>query len=448
MNTRTVDPRTVWAVLAMEAGIALPLISLPTQGDRFPGLAGPLLLLCLLPLGYFAVRRWRTLRDPSWRLLIGIGLALLTRAIVSNVPAPGLPGLLTWFARSLLPMAIGVGLWWRGGALCVAELTAADVRTEFSVLAVCMLAMLGFVRPFVLSDPLLLGGSVGVFAVGGLVATAMSRQDAAEAAMLRFGRTLATTTAVLPAGLAVLLVSVLRPELLGALWLGLARLIELALTPLGLLLAWLASLFPRGAALPAPLPVRPPSDFAPNPQALAELQDRAAWIGTVIAIALILAAGIAAILVVRLLLANWIGSPLKREDRRGPDLTVERSGTPRGDATAFWGWLMAWLRGRLAGRGAPRAGSAGGAAAEAMTADAWAAYQRLLTWAERQGLGRRPAETTGQLQTRLAQYAPSASEAVNVVTETYEWERYGEVHPAIDRLRRVREALRGLVDRP
>jgi len=52
MNTRTVDPRTIWAILAMEAGLVLPLISLPTQGDRLPGLLGPVLLAALLPLGY------------------------------------------------------------------------------------------------------------------------------------------------------------------------------------------------------------------------------------------------------------------------------------------------------------------------------------------------------------------------------------------------------------
>ena len=43
MNTRTVDPRTIWALLAMEVGLALPLMSLPTQGDRIPGVLGPLL---------------------------------------------------------------------------------------------------------------------------------------------------------------------------------------------------------------------------------------------------------------------------------------------------------------------------------------------------------------------------------------------------------------------
>src|SRR5207302_187236 len=93
MNSRLVDPHTLWTVLAMEAAVALPLMSLPTQGDRLPGLLGPLLLLALLPLGYLSVHHLAQLRDPSWRLLTGLGLALLTRAIVSVVPAAGLAGM-------------------------------------------------------------------------------------------------------------------------------------------------------------------------------------------------------------------------------------------------------------------------------------------------------------------------------------------------------------------
>src|SRR5579859_2608387 len=202
MNTRAVDPRTLWAVLAMEAGLALPIISLPTQGDRFPGVLGPLLLLLLLPLGFVSVRHVRALRDPSWRLLTAIAAALLTRLVVSDIPGePGLPGVAMWLGRSFVPAAVGVALWWRGGALCVAELTAADVRTEFSVLAVCMIAVLALVRPFLLPDPVLLGVSVGFFAVGGLTASALARQDAAEVATARSGRALATSTALVPIGL-------------------------------------------------------------------------------------------------------------------------------------------------------------------------------------------------------------------------------------------------------
>ena len=77
----------------MEAALVLPIISLPTQGDRLPGLLGPLLLLLLLPAGCAAVYLFPALRDPSWRLLAGIGLALFTRVVVSQVSEEAMPRL-------------------------------------------------------------------------------------------------------------------------------------------------------------------------------------------------------------------------------------------------------------------------------------------------------------------------------------------------------------------
>jgi hypothetical protein len=448
VNTRLVDPRTIWALLAMEAGLALPIISLPGQGDRLPGVLGPLLLLMLLPLGFAGVHQIRELRDPSWRLLSGIGLVLLGRLLVSVVPEPGLAGLAVWLGRSFVPAAIGVGLWWRGGALCVAELTAAEIRTEFSVLAVCMIGVMALIRPFLLADQFLLGGSVALFAVGGLVASALSRQDAAETASAGSSRALATTTALVPIGTAVVLVGILRPALLGAMWTAVARIVELVLTPLGWLIAWLASLLPRGGP-PGALPplIRPTPEPLPNTAALNELQDRMEWVGWVILFTLLVAAAIAAMLVARMLLSNWIGDPTRRAPDPQVELTVERSGTARGDARDLLGWLMRWLRAHLRlARSASTAGSHGHTA-EVSAADAWAAYRTLLEWAASKGLSRHPAETTGQLQTRLSAQSPESTDAVAVVTSTYEWDRYGQIPPPPDRLRRVRQALAALLAR-
>ena len=450
MNTRLVDRRTMWAVVAMEAAFYVPLISLPAQGDRIMGLSGAVLLLVLLPLGYVGIYQIRELRDPSWRLLAGIGLALLTRLVVSAVPEPGLSGLFMWLGHSFVPAAIGVALWWRGGALAVAELTPAEVRTEFGALAVCLVALLALVRPFLLGDPLLLAGSVGVFAVAGLIGTALSRQDAAEVGSDRLfsSASLAVAAGLVPAGLAVLLVAALQPQLMGTLWMLLARAIELALTPIGWLLNWLGSFFPRGAP-PAP-PPRPPLPAPPtvDPAALAEAQERLAWIGTVIVLTLLVAAALATLLVARLLLTNFIRDPSRGSERRdSADVVLERSGAPTDEAADALGWLMRWLRARLSRTGHRRSGSrARGPGAEGAV-DAWAAYQRLLGWAEAHGMARRPAETTGQLSARVAQRVPEAADAVDLVTETYEWERYGAVAPAADRLRRVQAALTSLLER-
>lgn len=444
MNTRIVEPRTIWAVLAMEAALLLPLISLPTQGDRVPGMAGPLLLILLLPGGYVSVYQFKMVRDPSWRLLIGIAAALLTRALVSAVPDQD-NGLLVWLGRSVVPAVIGVALWWRGGALAVAEITPYEFRTEFSLLALCMLVALGLLRPFLLPDPLLLGGSVGVFALAGLIGAVLSRQDAAEVAAPRFSSGLAVTTGLLPAGVAVVLVGSLRPELLTSMWLLLGRLIELLLTPIGLLIGWLVSLLPRRELGPPPTPMPFPAPPPPDPAALADAQERMAWVAWLIIGALVLAAAAAALIAARMLLSNFIGDPRKGEAR--PDdaeLVVEPSGAARDDAANVFLWLLRWLRTRLSGgtRAIARRGAAH--ASDAGALDAWTAYQRLLSWAEQHGLARRPAETTGQLSSRLASYAPEAAEAVDLVTRTYEWERYGAIHPPRDRLRRVQGALESL----
>jgi hypothetical protein len=450
VNTITIDWRTTWAVLVMEGALVLPIISLPSQGDRMAGLAGPLLLLLLLPLGYVAVFQFATLRDPSWRLLTGIGLGLATRLVVSTVPDDGPQGLLVWFGRSVVPVVIGIGLWWRGGALAVAELTPYDVRTEFSVLAICLLATLALVRPFVLPDPLLLGICVGLFAVGGLIATALARQDAAQVAAPRSRRLLAIGSGLVPVCAALVLVGSLRPALLTTMWLLVARAIELALTPVGLLVSWLSSLFPPVVAGPLPTPVPQPTPQSLDPAALAAAQERLAWIGPLIVISLLLLAGLGAIVAARLLLENFIIDPRQRAAAATPqeDLLVEAeaSGTPQDEAADLLGWLMGWLRDRFGRRARARAGHMVDSG-EPLAVDAWAAYQRLLGWAERRGMSRHPSETTGQLSARLADRVPEAAEAIDVVTTTYEWDRYGARPPRGDLLRRMRDALMVLLDR-
>jgi hypothetical protein len=429
----------------MEAALVLPIISLPAQGDRLTGLIGPLLLVLLLPAGCAAVSWFPSLREPSWRLLTGIGLALLTRAIVSDIPAEGLAGLMAWLAHSFVPTAIGVALWWRGGALAVAELTPADVRTEFGVLAICLVVVLALIRPFLLPDEVLLGLSVGLFAVAGLIGMALSRQDAAEVGAPNPGRTLAIATAITPPLIAIILVSFLRPELLDSMWLLLARGIELLLTPIGLFLNWLGSLLPRGT--PAPLPLPPPRPTAePNPAAsLAAAQDRLAWVGTLTVLTLLVAGGLATLLAARMLLNNFIRAPQAWvSDRQGEEFIAESSGTPAEEASDLLGWLMHWL---LALRG--RRGTQGRAGrADTAPGDMWMVYQRLLTWADNQGLGRRPSETTRQLSVRLAREVPDVAVAVDVVTAAFESERYGGAATPPDRLDRVSAALTAIVERP
>jgi hypothetical protein len=108
---------------------------------------------------------------------------------------------------------------------------------------------------------------------------------------------------------------------------------------------------------------------------------------------------------------------------------------------------MRWLQRRLGRRGPASGGTHGRGAVEGSAADALAAYRSLLDWADHKGLGRRRSETTGQLQARLSTQSPETTDAVDVVTSTYEYERYGQIPPPPDRLKRVRQALAALLAR-
>ena len=138
---------------------------------------------------------------------------------------------------------------------------------------------------------------------------------------------------------------------MGAMWHGLARLIELALTPLFLLLSWLASLLPA-ATMPGhvPPPARPPPR-SPDLDALAQQQTPPEWIpwlaaALVLVVVLFVAAGI-----LRWLLQSElvVRAPRDRAENT-TDVSVERTGGAVQDVRQLMRWLGHWLRSRLGGR--------------------------------------------------------------------------------------------------
>ncbi len=442
MNSHVVRREVIWAVLGMEAAVVMPIIAMTAPGEGSTRLAWTLVLLLLLPAGYAAVRRIEVLRDPAWRVLAGFGLVVLLRFQVPLLEGEGAAAAMARFMQAIVPGSLAFALWWRGGTFVEAELTATEVHLEFLLGGVALLVELVIFHGIVSVDPMILIWSAGLFATCGLVATAMARQDAADAAALGGGRVLATTIAVLPIGATVALLLVLRPEVMGRMWLGLARLIELALTPLFLLLSWLASLLP---AVAAPTGIPPPVRGPQRPldiDAFARQQTPPEWIPWLAATLVLLLVLFMAAGVLRLLLeSELVVRPVRSRPARLPGLTVEGTGGAGQDLRQLMRWLSGWLRGRL--RGPPREDDARSRAAA--PADAWAAYRALLEWAEQQGIRRRPSETTRQLQARLIAAAPDAADTVGLVTTTYESERYGEIHPAQDLLRRVHSALQALL---
>ncbi len=440
MTTHAVRDEVLWAVLGMEAALALPIMWIIAPGEGNARLLATCLLLLLLPLGFAAVRHIKVLRDPAWRILVGFAAVVVLRWQAPLSPGEGAAAAMARFLQAIVPASLAFALWWRGGSFADAELVAADIHLEF-ILGGCALLLLQLVfHGLVAVDPQLLLWSAGLFVASGMVALALARQDAADAASLGGGRVLGATIAVLPIGATVALLMIFRPDVMTTLWTGLASLLGLLLMPLLFLLSWLASLLPAtGPVFDARPPPRPIPN-GPSIEELARQQQPPDWIPylaltLVLCLVLFMAAGI-----LRLLLESEI--VIRPEQQRRLDeegVSVERSGNVGQDARQLLGWLAAWLRGRLR-RPAPVAASRDAI----VTADAWSAYRTLLQWAAQHGVQRRAAETTHQLQARIVQREPRAADVVEAVTATFEDERYGARQAPTDRLQRVQAALREL----
>jgi Domain of unknown function (DUF4129) len=440
MTTQTVRHEVLWAVVAMEAAIALPIMTVIAPGEGNERVLATFLLLLLLPGGFAAMRWVRVLREPAWRVLAGFALVVALRLPASLVPGEGAAAAMARFLQAVVPASLAFALWWRGGTFADMEMVAADVHLEF-LLGGCALLLLQLVfHGLVAVDPQVLVWSAGLFVASSTVALALARQDAADAASLGGGRMLGATMGLLPIGITVVLLMILRPDVMSMLWQGLARLLELALMPLLLLLSWLASLLPAGAPVMDARPPPRPFTQGPSVDELARQQQPPEWIpylalALVLLVVLLMAAGI-----LRLLLESQIVIRPQRQHRRADSsAVVEGSGGAGQDARQLLGWLAGWLRRRLL-RTAPASSNNAAVAA----ADAWSAYRTLLEWAAQHGIQRRAPETTQQLQARILAREPRAAEVVDVVTETFESERYGAQHPPADRLRRVQAAVREL----
>lgn len=439
MTTHTVRLDVLWAVLAMEAAVALPIMAVTAPGEGNARIFNTFLLVLLLPAGFLCVRGIPTLRDPAWRILVGFALVIALRSQVQLSGGEGAAAAMARFLQAIVPASLAFALWWRGGSFADAELVAADIHLEFLFGSCALLLLLLVFHGLVAVDPQVLVWSAGLFIASSVVALALARQDAADAAAMHGGRILGSAIGLIPVGATVVLLMVFRPDVMAALWMGVARLIELVLMPLLLLLSWLASLLP---------PIGAPADFRPPPRtlgtrpdidALARQQQPPDWIPAialtlVLLVVLFMAAGI-----LRLLLESEVMvRPRPPRPPRTPGMAVERSGDAGDDARELLGWLLAWLRNRFA---RPSAAVVG---AELPAADAWTAYRRLLDWADQHGVKRRPTETTQQLQSRLIDREPTAAEVVGLVTTTFESERYGQKPLRPELLQRVQQAVREL----
>ena len=270
MNTRVVRPEVIWAVLAMEAGLALPIMSVTAQGERTRGSLPTLLVSVPAAGGLFCVLRFveRVARP---------GVARPGRA--SHWPSPGAcrhrrrPGegpavALARFLQIVVPAALAFALWWRGGALADAELTSEEVRSEFLVAGSAMLLLLVVFHGMVPAIRCCWACAVGLFTVGraaGHGAGPPGRRRHRVAAVR--GRVLAVLVGVLPARCRVLDLGLLRPNIMAAFWFGLGRLHRAGADPARLVvrvarLALARAATSRPAAAAAPATADDSADFA------------------------------------------------------------------------------------------------------------------------------------------------------------------------------------------
>jgi Domain of unknown function (DUF4129) len=440
MRFQSIRPATAWALLLMESALAVVLTALLST----------VWLVLLLPLGYALAprtHRWRRVSDVWLGLWLSIGIWAASNYAALVAGELGLGRLMLWWMTGVLPVMVGLGLWWRGGVLARSEIGAQDVRTEFVLLGGASLVALIMLRGLINPPTLLVAVAGLVFVASGLLALSLARQDAAEAQRSGGARGLAGLSAAGPTAGGLVLAGVLTPALVAALWAAFGSVLQILLTPFMLLFAWLASLIPRlgpGAAGP------PPGLF--DRQALPDLSQlqRAAgppaWVAWLILGIFALMAIALVVLVVKVLLA-WTGAR-RQPDRLGEaEAETEAVGSPRKDARALLGWLWTWLRRRFFGPSAP---VSAGRRADLIGPDddAREAYRQLLAWAHAQGLPRRDAETTRQFLTRLDHHAPEAAPAFELITDVYEWDRYGHKPTPRDRLAAVRRHLQNLLTSP
>ncbi|MDQ3809504.1 MAG: DUF4129 domain-containing protein, partial [Chloroflexota bacterium] len=424
----------------------MPVIATTVSGEGNTRLLWTLLSLLLLPLGYLALRRFPVLHDPAWRVLAGFALVVLLRAQAPLAPGESAGPPISRFVQALVPATLAFALWWRGGGFIQSELTAADVQLEFLIGGGLLLTEQIVFRGIVAVDAAILLWASGLFAVSGVLAVVLARQDAADAVALGGGRALAILATLVPIALTLGMLAVLRPSVLSMIWLGAARALELALLPLLLLLSWLASLLPAGG-VPADLRNTPPLSVPrPDMEALARQQMPPEWFASLAAMLVLLVVLAIAVAALKLLLdSELVVRPPARRPAPEPALSVERSGSAGEDARRLLGSLVRWLRRRLTRRRRERVEAT---PATQVLMDAWTAYRELLIWAEKRGVVRQPSETAQELQRRLADRAPESTDVVELVTSAFEWQRYGDRPVPGERWTRLRSALRDLVARP
>jgi hypothetical protein len=432
VTATAVRPITLWLVMAMEAVFAAVLLG-GVVGRTDPPLLGELAALAMLPFGYIAVETFPKLEAVRLRLITGIVVSLGIRLLATMSEEPG-----QRLIGGLVPALVGLCLWWRGAAMASAELTASDVRDEFLLLGFGLLLLLTVLRLLLaLSGPALLVALV-LFVGFGLLALGMARQDSAGSPGSVTARFLVIGTVVGVLGAAILLVGALQPQLIVALWEGLALLLGLVGAILLFMLQPLLALLANIHLQLPPLPFGQLPGAFPRPPQQQPAEQLPEWIVWIIVVLMLVMITIFVLLLIALILLAL--SAVSRRGQRGhaAAATMDQEGGAGEDARALLAGLRRLFARLTRGRVLPMRRPA------PELDSARAAYRALLRWAKERGLERGTAETTQQFRARLSHDLPEGTPVYTSITSTYELERYGELPAPRDRLRVLQQGLERL----
>lgn len=420
MNDTAHRPGLVWAVMAMEAAFAYPLLSSWLSGPHQRVPLGPLAAVGMLFLGYAAYHYAQLPGSATERLGYGFVCSLGLRLLVTPLPEGEFSpeAALMWIGSALVPAAAAVALWWRGGWLAETELTADGVRSEFTLVGGGLLILLALYGHVVSPDLWARLVPVALFLTGGLLALGLSRQEAAGSPnTAASGSLVACCVAGLFAACLGLL-ALLTPEVVSVFWALMERivllLVWLLLLPFVLLFSWLR--------MELPLPEgRQAGPNAADAAQLAQQLTLPEWVQQILVFVIVILSVAVAGLLFWLLLALLMRASQPPRPGVRPPVAVESLSERGWDADRLLASIRRWLL-LLAG-GALLAVPV--ISSERAASDPRSAYRIFLRWASRQGFKRAPAETPREFERRLAAGIPQGLEHYRLLTEAYELARYG-----------------------
>jgi Domain of unknown function (DUF4129) len=435
------------AVLLMELSIVSLLLGwvwVVVANGTWPA---PWAVLLAAPMALIGGRKvpyaWRRLSwfDGLWWAIVAIVVALLAEA--GNALAAGPSSGARWNVQ----FVAGLLLAWRGWVLAEGWIDRDMVESEFQVGTVVVLLILVVLVWIVPGAGLL---SAVVFAASGMLGLGLARRAERRdprASLESDWLALVGGLIALIVAVAVVVVALVTPDVLLALFEQAQTAALAALAGLAAVFAWLGSFFPGMGAAPDQTPPAGPVGpiVAATPQApRGDMPTPPFWVFelllTFVGVVFLVVAGRA---IYRLMKTNVRPFSLGLARQRDPALPVS---TPDGFSwSGWWKALLArfrtWLAGTRTPTGRSERGSRRDAPEVAEQRSIRALYRELLTTAARAGFERQPSTTPNELAREVNAARPAASPSISTVTELYVRARYGEEPVGRDELSRMRNAV-------